>query len=151
MADLLSRLEILQDKGEDQPGLLPVRVMRVQDSGECDPFHERNSCPHGELLLVVSAPGEGPRDAVAWRTPRRIGWDFVKWLESGKIDPANSELGEVWFQVRDCEAPPEVENGHVDPRKGGWWTEALYEIHLGHEHASMKALPPPRNDHCDLY
>jgi hypothetical protein len=148
LPDLLSRMEILQEK---QTNFADVRVMRSVDSGECDPGHEWDSCPHGELLLVIAEDAEGPWDAVLWRSPRRIGWDFVKWLDTGKIDPANVRLGEFWLEVRVCEAPLEVENGHVDPRKGGWWAQVTYEIHLGHERTSVKPLAPPHNDHCELY
>lgn len=146
--DLLSRIEILQEK---HTALADVRIMRSVDSGECDPFHEWETCPHGELYLVIAMDAEGPWDAAVWRSPRKIGWDFVQWLEPGQIDPTNSELGEVWLEVRDCEAPPEVENGHVDPRQGGWWHEVHYEIHLGHEKTLVKPLPPPHNDDCSVY
>ena len=148
LPDLLSRVEILQER---QASPVDVRIMRSVDSGECDPGHEWETCPHSELLLVIAENAEGPWNAVLWRSPRRIGWDFVKWLDTGKIDPANAQLGEFWLEVSVCEASPEVENGHVDPRKGGWWTEVRYEIHLGHEHTSVKPLPPAHNDHCELY
>jgi hypothetical protein len=142
-ADLLSRIEILQEK---QTSSADIRIMRSVDSGECDPFHEWKTCPHGELYLVIAMNAEGPWDAVVWRSPRKIGWDFVQWLDTGQIDPTNSELGEVWFEVSVCEAPPEVEDGRVDPRQGGWWKHHRYEVHLGHEMTLVKPLPPPDSE-----
>ena len=142
-ADLLSRIEILQEK---ESSLSFVRIMRSVESGECGPGDEWKTCPHGELYLVIAMSAEGPWDAVVWRSPRKIGWDFVQWLNTGKIDPVNSELGEVWFEVSVCEAPPEVEDGRGDPREGGWWKQHRYEVHLGHEKTLVKPLPPPDNE-----
>jgi hypothetical protein len=145
-AFMLNAMEILEEG--DGPGPLSLRIIRVNDAGECATGREAATCPRGRLLIAVATQDAGPHNPAVWRTERHIGWSFVRWLEPRK-DASGAELS--LFEAKDCEAAPEIENGHRDPRKGGWWREVHYEIGVNLKHAIIqKLLPEGKPTDCNL-
>jgi hypothetical protein len=146
LAHILSSMVILKDSRDPD-----VRIILTSDSGECDPNREAFSCPKSQLLISVAEDAEGPQSPVVWSTPRRIGWQFVRWLH----EPAyvgNTLVIDASFEADACEAPPVVESGKVNPRKGGWWRKTRYLINVSQKRGTMVPLNGYKNAPvCDLY
>ena len=100
----MNALEILEES--DGPGQLALRIMRVNDAGECVAGQEARTCPRGRLLVGVSLDDKGPRSPMVWRTERHIGWRFVRWLPAA-TDTTGAAL--TLFEVKDCEAADAVD------------------------------------------
>lgn len=140
LARILGTMRILAER--ERP---LARVISVDESKECDPHNEARTCPHGQLLISISDDYLGmPVSSVVWSTPRRIGWKFIRWLDTAESPPS------IRFEATACEAHPDVEAGRVDPRKGGWWKTVRYEINANQKRAILKRLDGP-DANCDLY
>jgi hypothetical protein len=126
-----------------------VRIILKWEDGECDPNREAVTCPHSQLLiLTINAPGDLYPDIGTWRTDRKIRWEFVRWLNADNPTPTDVTS----FEATACEAPPEVESGKVDPRKGGWWQKVTYRVDVGSNAPSIHALTKRADGaRCDLY
>jgi hypothetical protein len=56
------------------------------------------------------------------------------------------------FEADACEAPPAVESGKANPRKGGWWRKIRYLINVSQQRGTMVPLNGYKDAPvCDLY
>jgi hypothetical protein len=146
LAKVLSSMTVVADYTEDPL----VRVILIGDSGECDEGNEARTCPKTQLLIVAAEEVEGPQAPHVWQTPRRIDWHFVDWTHKPSF--GSEQHIRAAFAATACEAPPSVESGRIDPRKGGNWRVVRFEIRIDGMQASLKRLSRYADGKsCDLY
>jgi len=107
LATFLADFELLKDiTFEDHCGLR-VRVLRVQDYGECDGTPQ--SCPKSEVYVVAASYDEYPEHRV-YLLPKRHNWRFSGWKSLPKNDGPDDY---VVFELESDEPAVDLTQG--------WW------------------------------
>ena len=126
-----------------------IRILRTEEPGECDPHNEGVTCPRSRLWIVGGLDTEGILKPRLWRTDRRIAWGVGDFYEL----PADIDgFAPTIIYVGNCEAPPDVESGRLDPRVGGWWVSVSYKLEVTAKGISISREPADGpGPKCPLY
>jgi hypothetical protein len=74
---LLNDLEIVAEYNDIKKSPYFIRIVRLRDRGECDPYPK---CP-GEILYIAVSNYDEAVDQKLFVLPKAYGWSFEKWLE----------------------------------------------------------------------
>jgi hypothetical protein len=83
LANVLVNFEVVAEAKFPESKGMYVRVIKVQDQGECDGSLE--SCPQSILYIAVSSYDEAP-DQKVFQTPKGYNWKFDGWDKLPKTD-----------------------------------------------------------------
>ena len=129
LVSLLNDMEMIAELGRDPraESAYVVRLIRVQEPGECDGTPE--SCPVQHLYVAVSEFGEMP-DQNLYQLPEAHGWDFDTMVEMPKS--ASDDTFATFHMKREVVAKNTSQ---------GWWDEEEYEVRANAHTAFMRKVP----------
>ena len=85
LAYVLANFEVLAEAKHPESKGMFVRVLKVQDLGECD--GSLDTCPKSTLYIAVSSYDEVP-DQKVYQTPKGYNWKFDSWEKLPETDSA---------------------------------------------------------------
>ena len=83
LAYVLANFEVLAEAEHPESKGMFVRVLKVQDLGECD--GSPSTCPKSILYIAVSSYDEAP-DQKVYQTPKGYNWKFDGWVKLPETD-----------------------------------------------------------------
>jgi len=122
LTEVLANFQILAVADHPQSKGMYVRILKVQDHGECD--GSPNSCPKSKLYIAVSEYGEYPEQKV-YRLPSRHNWEFVGWI---KLPDTDNPQDYVQLRLR-------AQKPAKDLTKG-WWINETYIVKVNYSNGT---------------
>jgi hypothetical protein len=118
LKEALANFQILAVADHPQSKGMYVRIVKVQDHGECD--GSPNTCPKSKLYIAVSEFGECPEQKV-YRLPSLHNWEFAGWI---KLPETDNPQDYVQLRLR-AQIPAK------DLIKG-WWVNESYIVKVNY-------------------
>jgi hypothetical protein len=122
LAQVLANFQILAVADRAQSKGMYVRIVKVQDHGECD--GSPNTCPKSRVYIAVSEYGEYPEQKV-YRLPSRHNWEFVGWI---KLPQTDNPQDYVHFRLR-AQSPAKA-------LAKGWWVNESYIVKVNYSNGT---------------
>jgi hypothetical protein len=122
LANILVNLDVLAEAKYPESKGMYVRVVKVQDQGECDGAVK--TCPKSILYIAVSSYDEAP-DQKVFQTPKGYNWKFDGWEN---LPPTDKPTDYVILRLS-AQKPASTQNGDwqdehflykVNYRNGSW-------------------------------
>jgi hypothetical protein len=124
---VLNDMEIIAERGGAAKLPFAIRLLRVQEDGECDGAPQ--SCPVQDVYVAVSSFDEYP-DRKLYRLPRAYGWQFKDWVALPKSDTPDQYY--VFTMERQVPAAD---------TSAGWWSTELYRVKVNDHDAALERIP----------
>jgi len=122
LARVLANFEMLAQAKDPESKGMYVRVLKLQDPGECDGSPE--TCPQSTIYIAVSEYGEFPAQKV-YQLPKGHNWEFVGWV---KLPATDSPTDYVQLTLK-VQRP-------AKNRSKTWWDNEYYLLKLNYREGS---------------
>jgi hypothetical protein len=122
LTEVLANFQILAVADHQQSRSMYVRILKVQDHGECS--GSPNTCPKSRIYITVSEYGEYPEQKV-YRLPPRHNWEFVGWIKLPHTDNPQD-----YVQLRLKAQKP------AKDLTMGWWINETYIVKVNYRNGT---------------